>query len=199
MKKILRKLGAFFLSAAMLASLVVNAAAVDAGTGVLKKSELDPPTTVSAGYSSYDNAITLSFGEDSVSAGWLNAITGVKVDETSYTKANSSYFLSTNEWIVANVIGAYGSYSALKLCGSFDNSFPVVISADGYSDLTVELTTDGNGGYTAEIKDSGDGGETGENNPTEKKAPPTEFTYPAYSFGSDFKLIFSKERWCIIG
>lgn len=193
MKKILRKLGAFFLSAAMLASLVVNAAAVDAGTGVLKKSELDPPTTVSAGYSSYDNAITLSFGEDSVSAGWLNAITGVKVDETSYTKANSSYFLSTNEWIVANVIGAYGSYSALKLCGSFDNSFPVVISADGYSDLTVELTTDGNGGYTAEIKDSGDGGETGENNPTEKKAPPTEFTYPAYSFGSDFKLIFSSE------
>ena len=30
MKKILRKLGAFFLSAAMLASLAVNAAAVDA-------------------------------------------------------------------------------------------------------------------------------------------------------------------------
>lgn len=192
MKKILRKLGAFFLSAAMLASLVVNAAAVDAGTGVLKKSELDPPTTVSAGYSSYDNAITLSFGEDSVSAGWLNAITGVKVDETSYTKANSSYFLSTNEWIVANVIGAYGSYSALKLCGSFDNSFPVVISADGYSDLTVELTTDGNGGYTAEIKDSGDGGETGGDSGSAdgKEVPPTDFTAGS-DFGYDFKLTFS--------
>lgn len=198
MKKILRKLGAFFLSAAMLASLVVNAAAVDAGTGVLKKSELDPPTTVSAGYSSYDNAITLSFGEDSVSAGWLNAITGVKVDETSYTKANSSYFLSTNEWIVANVIGAYGSYSALKLCGSFDNSFPVVISADGYSDLTVELTTDGNGGYTAEIKDSGDGGETGGDSGSAdgKEVPPTDFTAGS-NFGSDFKLTFlsSDEAW----
>ena len=198
MKKIFRKLGALFLSVAMLASLAVNAAAVDAGAGVLKKSELDLPTTVSAEYSSYNNVVTLSFGEDSVSTGWLNAITGVKVDETSYTKASSSYLLSTNEWIVANVIGAYDSYSALKLCGSFDDSFPVVISADGYSDLTVELTADSDGGYTAKIKDSSDGGETGGDSGSAdgKEVPPTDFTAGS-NLTSDFKLTFSSsdEDW----
>ena len=50
-----------------------------------------------------------------------------------------------------------------------------MISAAGYSNLTVELTAGGNDGYTAKIKDSGDGGEDGEDSGPagEKEVPPT--------------------------
>ena len=76
MKKILRKLGAFFLSAAMLASLAVNAAAVDA--------DANPPEEVRYAVSTnaYSGAIGLEFGEDY--ADWINAIIGVEVNGTKY-------------------------------------------------------------------------------------------------------------------
>ena len=84
MKKILRKLGAFFLSAAMLASLAVNAAAVDA--------DANPPEEVwyAVSTNAYSGAIGLEFGEDY--ADWINAIIGVEVNGTKYNNGNDSFF-----------------------------------------------------------------------------------------------------------
>ena len=185
MKKILRKLGAFFLSAAMLASLAVNAAAVDA--------DANPPEEVRYAVSTnaYSGAIGLEFGEDY--ADWINAIIGVEVNGTKYNNGNDSFFPTEPYWKAGvSLSGYYSSYAGIELSGVEVSPATVVISADGYSDLTVELTTDGNGGYTAEIKDSGDGGETGGDSGSAdgKEVPPTDFTAGS-DFGYDFKLTFS--------
>lgn len=191
MKKILRKLGAFFLSAAMLASLAVNAAAVDA--------DANPPEKVSYAVSTnaYSGAIGLEFGEDY--ADWINAIIGVEVNGTKYNDGNNSFLPTQPYWKAGDSLyGAYGSYAGIELSGVDDFPATVVISAAGYSDLTVELTEDGSNGYTAEIKDSSDGGETGGDSGSAdgKEVPPTDFTAGS-NFGSDFKLTFSSsdEDW----
>lgn len=191
MKKILRKLGAFFLSAAMLASLAVNAAAVDA--------DANPPEEVRYAVSTnaYSGAIGLEFGEDY--ADWINAIIGVEVNGTKYSDGNDSFFPTEPYWKAgASLSGAYNSYAGIELSRVDDFPATVVISAAGYSDLTVELTADGSNGYTAEIKDSSDGGETGGDSGSAdgKEVPPTDFTAGS-NFGSDFKLTFlsSDEAW----
>lgn len=186
MKKIFRKLGALFLSVAMLASLSVNAAAVNTGADLPEEVSYAVSTNASSG------AIGLKFNSEYTD--WIGAIDGVEVNGKQYNDGNDSFFPTKTYWKAgASLSGAYGRYAGIELSGVDYFPATVVISAAGYSDLTVELTADGSNGYTAEIKDSSDGGEDGEDAPSEKKAPPTKFAYPSFSFGSDFKLIFSSE------
>ena len=185
MKKIFRKLGALFLSVAMLASLSVNAAAVNTGADLPEEVSYAVSTNASFG------AIGLEFNREYTN--WIGAIDGVKVNGKEYNDGNDSFFPAEPYWKAGvSLSGAYSKYAGIEL--SRVDYFPatVVISAAGYSDLTVELTEDGSNGYTAEIKDSSDGGETGGDSGSAdgKEVPPTDFTADS-NFGSDFKLTFS--------
>ena len=191
MKKIFRKLGALFLSVAMLASLSVNAAAVNTGADLPEEVSYAVSTNASSG------AIGLEFNGKYTD--WIGAIDGVEVNGKEYNNGNNSIFPTQPYWKAgASLSGAYTSYAGIELSGVDDFPATVVISAAGYSDLTVELTEDGSNGYTAEIKDSSDGGETGGDSGSAdgKEVPPTDFTAGS-NFGSDFKLTFSSsdEDW----
>lgn len=191
MKKIFRKLGALFLSVAMLASLSVNAAAVNTGADLPEEVSYAVSTNASSG------AIGLEFNGKYTD--WIGAIDGVAVNGKEYNNGNNSIFPTQPYWKAgASLSGAYNSYAGIELSRVDDFPATVVISAAGYSDLTVELTADGSNGYTAEIKDSSDGGETGGDSGSAdgKEVPPTDFTAGS-NFGSDFKLTFlsSDEAW----
>lgn len=191
MKKFFRKLGALFLSVAMLASLSVNAAAVNTGA------DLPEEVSYAVSMNAYSGAIGLEFNSEYTD--WIGAIDGVEVNGKQYNDGNDSFFPAEPYWKAgASLSGAYTSYAGIELSGVDDFPATVVISAAGYSDLTVELTEDGSNGYTAEIKDSSDGGETGGDSGSAdgKEVPPTDFTAGS-NFGSDFKLTFSSsdEDW----
>lgn len=185
MKRVLRKLGALFLSVSMLASLAVNAAAVDAGAN------LPEEVSYAVSANAYSGSIGLEFGDDY--ADWIDAINGVEVNGEKYNDGNDSFFPAKPYWRAGvSLSGVYSSYAGIELSGVEDSPATVVISAAGYSNLTVELTAGGNDGYTAKIKDSGDGGEDGEDSGPagEKEVPPTNFTAGS-NLGSDFRLTFS--------
>lgn len=191
MKKIFRKLGALFLSVAMLASLSVNAAAVNTGADLPEEVSYAVSTNASSG------AIGLEFNGKYTD--WIGAIDGVEVNGKEYNDGNNSFFPTKPYWKAgASLSGAYNSYAGIELSGVDYFPATVVISAAGYSDLTVELTADGSNGYTAEIKDSSDGGETGGDSGSAdgKEVPPTDFTAGS-NLTSDFKLTFSSsdEDW----
>lgn len=91
----------------------------------------------------------------------------VTVNDVVYTRVDSfGYFESGTKWCIGNATGAFGSYQALKI--TYNSSFPatIVISADGYNDLTVEVSKKGSS-YTAEIKANSSSGGTEEPKPAE--------------------------------
>ena len=90
MKRVLRKLGALFLSVSMLASLAVNAAAVDAGAN------LPEEVSYAVSANAYSGSIGLEFGDDY--ADWIDAINGVEVNGEKYNDGNDSFFPAKPYW-----------------------------------------------------------------------------------------------------
>ena len=84
MKKIFRKLGALFLSVAMLASLSVNAAAVNTGA------DLPEEVSYAVSTNAYSGAIGLEFNSEYTD--WIGAIDGVAVNGKEYNNGNNSFF-----------------------------------------------------------------------------------------------------------
>jgi len=124
------------------------------------------PTTVeNCAYSSFDGILDLGFGGNT--SDWMGKINQVTVNDVVYTRVDSfGYFESGTKWCIGNATGAFGSYQALKI--TYNSSFPatIVISADGYNDLTVEVSKKGSS-YTAEIKANSSSGGTEEPKPAE--------------------------------
>ena len=98
------------------------------------------------GYPSYFNIGfgTLNSGWDQE---WVDKVTTVKNGDTAVSFSRGNY------------IGGYGTYYALQIKASEIKEFPatMVISADGYKDLTLEITKEKSGYneyYVAKIKDN---------------------------------------------
>ena len=72
---------------------------------------------------------------------WMNAISNVVVNDTTYTKGTiNSWGSNGNIWEVGSVTGAYGSYTALKIVNPSTYPATLKISADGYQDLNLQVT-----------------------------------------------------------
>ena len=105
------------------------------------------PTTVpTAQYNSTYQYYELTYGSgyDTAALAWLSKITSIKVGETAYTKASS--YPSTNQYYV----GSSTSVLWLNRAGlggypsdGTDTSYTVVISAEGYKDLTMIIRIQG--------------------------------------------------------
>ena len=125
MKRIKHRFMAFLLSAMMLitgtAMGTVPAAAAEKAPPVLK--------SCSANFG-YD--FVLSF-DTSTDAEWMSKITSVTVAGESWTKGNTSYSVWNNKNYYANSDKLYIGE------GFTDTTATCVISADGYSDLTLTL------------------------------------------------------------
>lgn len=122
MKRLVKRMSAIFMAAVLLITTAIPAMAASA-----------PPTELKGCTSNfgYDFKITFS----SADSGWLSAITGVTVGETTYTKCNSSYSVWNN---TSYYVDAGNNY--LLIGEKFDgNTAECVITAEGYSDLKLAL------------------------------------------------------------
>lgn len=129
MKKNLKKVFSFILSMLVIISTAVTPA-MAAGTK-------DAPTEVkSAAVSGFPATLNLEFADTT----WMNAINNVIVNDEQYTKGSTGWGASGNLWEIGSVMGAYGSYTALKLVNPSTYPATIKISADGYKDLTVKVT-----------------------------------------------------------
>ena len=167
MKRIQTRLGSLFTAVAMLLSLAV--------TPAMAANTQDPPTEVTnceVGGSVISNTIlALGFSDSD----WMNAISTVKVGDDAYTKGTVDSFSNTGIWESGTYSfngGAQGDWPALKFALNSGTTFPVtiVLSAEGYKDLTVKVTQADKWGdtYTAEAvvnSDSGNGGSGSTENP----------------------------------
>ena len=167
MKRIQTRLGSLFTAVAMLLSLAV--------TPAMAANTQDPPTEVTnceVGGSVISNTIlALGFSDSD----WMNAISTVKVGDDAYTKGTVDSFSNTGIWESGTYSfngGAQGDWPALKFALNSGTTFPVtiVLSAEGYKDLTVKVTQvdKWSNTYTAEAvvnSDSGNGGSGSTENP----------------------------------
>lgn len=149
----------------------------------------DAPTnfTVSSN-GGYDFALTF---EDA--GAWLDAITSVAVDGTSWEKGISSFSVWNNKKYYAD-----SSSGKLYIGEGFVNDTAVcVITAEGYKPLTLTLNKTNHtavvGTSTPTAPPTTEPSE--EPKPVEDKDPPTEFTSGSY-FGYDFQITFENgEEW----
>ena len=119
--------------------------------------ELLPPTMVTAKYNYspfFTSTVYLDFGQDTDSLTWLNQITQVSVDGEIYEQT-TSLIMGSKAWTVGKDMNSGTTPTVLQLTENFTAPATVVISADGYKDLAVNLTKAGSGSdaqYAAEIE-----------------------------------------------
>ena len=166
MKGIQKRLGSLLMAAVMLLSMAV--------TPAMAADTQNPPTEVTnceAG-GIWTTVLALGFSDTA----WMNAINAVKVNDVPYNKEKiDSVSSTTGIWEAGKYPfngGAQGDLPALKFALNSGTTFPVtiVLSAEGYKDLTVKLTQADKWGntYTAEAvvnSDSGNGGSGSTENP----------------------------------
>ena len=132
MKKTRRKFMAFLLSA----MLLVTGTAM--GTSPVSAADKAPPTSIAeCTEGSFPSTLNLSFADTS----WMDSVQSISVNGAVYEKKSTVSFSDTNAWCIGTFNGTYGSCTGIKILK--DNiSFPakIVISADGYTDLTVQVT-----------------------------------------------------------
>lgn len=124
MKKLLRRIVSLCL-ALVLAAALLPSAALAAGA---------PPTQILDCSSSFGYDFVLTFG--SADQPWLEAITAVTVDGTSYQKGSSSFSVWNNDFYY---VRASDSQLTIGEGGVAASGSTCVISADGYADLTLLL------------------------------------------------------------
>ena len=194
MKGIQKRLGSLCMAVVMLLSMAV--------TPAMAADTKDPPTEVTnceVGGSVISNTIlALGFSDSD----WMNAISTVKVGDEAYTKGTVSSSSNTGIWENGTYSfngGTQGYLPALKFALNSGTTFPVtiVLSAEGYKDLTVKVTQADKWGdtYTAEAvvnSDSGNGGSGSGETPDTGKTAPTAVKYAysnimptAHYFGAD--------------
>ncbi len=158
MKRNWKKIVSLFLSVLLTLSVT--------GVPVMAADEKAVPTEVTNCDVSglWTKILSLGFSDTD----WLNAISQVTANGDTYTnKTINSFGSDTGIWDVGSTAGAYGSYQALRLALPDSLSFPatIVISANGYAALTVQVTkttVSYNDVYTATIVSGNNGGETTE-------------------------------------
>lgn len=144
MKTLQRRLAAFLMAMAVIvaacAAQTVTVSAAEAPPGEFNRCESNFGT---------DFKITFTNGVQD----WLSKITGVTVGGSAYTKGNTSFDVNKNTKYYVDSTSAY----YILIGEGFDsNTAECVITAEGYSNLTLELNKSS---HTAEIKSDQSGGQ----------------------------------------
>lgn len=140
-----------------------------------------PPAEIDACGTNLGSDFKLSFSDTA----WLNAVTGVRVAETEYEEASSSFGVDQNNSYYVSIGNTIYDPSYILIGqGSVDSVAECVITAEGYSDLTLELDKRS---HTAVIKETsgGSGDEAGGNEDVPNEKP--EVTNPGFSNGNTFE------------
>ena len=192
MKGIQKRLGSLLMAAVMLLSLAV--------TPAMAAEEKEPPTEVKTcevtGY--MPETLNLDLNDET----WLNAIEKVVVNDVQYEKAAISWGSDGNIWNIGSVTGSYGSYQALRIVTKFNYPATIVISADGYKDLKVQVNKNASVYpyvYTAVaevVENSGSGSEPEPPTPPEKKTIDlSKVSFAKSSDGNDWQVTFGEDGY----
>lgn len=186
MRNICKKAASLLLVTMILLSMVVTGAVAEAAA---------PTAVKSCEVSGFmPETLNLEFADTT----WMNAITGVTVNGTSYTKGDLGWGASGTLWNVGSATGAYGSYTALKIVNPDSYPATLEITAEGYNTITVNVEKNVSVypyTYTATVKtpevepSTPPTEPTEEPTPVEDKDPPTSFTASSNG-GYDFALTF---------
>ncbi len=181
MRNIYKKAASLLLVTMILLSMVVTGAVAEAAA---------PTEVKSCEVSGFmPETLNLEFADTT----WMNAITGVTVNGTSYTKGDLGWGASGTLWNVGSATGAYGSYTALKIVNPDSYPATLEITAEGYNTITVNVEKNVSVypyTYTATVKNPEVEPSTPPTEPEEDKDAPTDFTVSA-SFGYDFDMTFT--------
>lgn len=192
MRNICKKAASLLLVTMILLSMVVTGAVAEAAA---------PTEVKSCEVSGFmPETLNLEFADTT----WMNAITGVTVNGTSYTKGDLGWGASGTLWNVGSATGAYGSYTALKIVNPDSYPATLEITAEGYNTITVNVEKNVSVypyTYTATVKtpevepSTPPTEPTKEPTPVEDTDPPTSFTVES-NFGYDFVFTFTDaEDW----
>lgn len=181
MRNIYKKAASLLLVTMILLSMVVTGAVAETAA---------PTEVKSCEVSGFmPETLNLEFADTT----WMNAITGVTVNGTSYTKGDLGWGASGTLWNVGSATGAYGSYTALKIVNPDSYPATLEITAEGYNTITVNVEKNVSVypyTYTATVKTPEVEPSTPPTEPEEDKDAPTNFTVSA-SFGYDFDMTFT--------
>ena len=167
MKKIFRKLGALFLSVAMLASLSVNAAAVNTGADLPKEGKTatvvsETPETgvirveqirIGEDMSGQEWQFTFDGADGYVSAIQTLSVNGEVWAETNYITSGGQYQKDTEQQCLVLAQKSFGATPEIQ------SGDVVTITAENYEDLTFRFVIDEDGNPSAQDPEAG--GETG--------------------------------------
>ena len=186
MRNICKKAASLLLVTMILLSMVVTGAVAEAAA---------PTEVKSCEVSGFmPETLNLEFADTT----WMNAITGVTVNGTSYTKGDLGWGASGTLWNVGSATGAYGSYTALKIVNPDSYPATLEITAEGYNTITVNVEKNASVypyTYTATVKTPEVEPSTPPTEPVEDTDPPTSFTVES-NFGYDFVFTFTDaEDW----
>lgn len=185
MKRTLKRLSAFLLSALFLLATAIPAAAATDGT---------PPSEI-INCDSYLGDIQIFFADTEADHAWVSKISDVSIDGTSYKKLDFNFGINNEEFYACTRGSGYGEAPYLIISGNaISEKTECVIGAEGYSALVLELTKSGNS-YSAIIKDSGT---TPDPDPTPDppaadKEPPKAIKSCTANFNYDFKIEFNND------
>ncbi len=180
MKKTLRRLSAFFMSAVFLLTTAIPA---------LAAGENAPPSEIESCEVTWDGNIKILFSDTEADHTWIRNISSLSIDGTDYNKATFSFGMSSNEYYPFTNGTGYNEAPYLLIKGEISGTAECVIGAEGYSDLTLELEKNGSN-CTATIKDNSNDGDEDDPDPT-----PQVKELPSISdcanYWDDFKITFS--------
>lgn len=148
MNKLLRRIGSFMLAAMLVLSLT---------GGSVQAAGTLPTAVTECGIGGFSPEY-LGLGFEGYSD-WVNAAAKLTVNGTEFSKVSSlGWGDSGTKWCAGSYTGAYGSYPGFKIIDeAITYPATIVISAEGYSDLTVKVEKSGSGyfaTYTATVSAS---------------------------------------------
>lgn len=144
MKRTLRSLSAFLLSVLLLLATAIPVAAADSA----------PPDEFENCESNWGSDFKITFSDTEENHTWMSSVTSVTAAGTNYTKASSSFGVSsnTNYYTFYSSPGSYNTPYIIIGEGFAGDTANCIISATGYSDLILELDKTN---HTAAIKNGG--------------------------------------------
>ena len=155
----------------------------------------DPTVTKKTDHTSYNDYYELKFSDDD--SAWISKITGININDSDWTAVDSTGDISYNNYFIDKENGTVDLYKLTV----WNSSIDMVVSAEGYEDLVIEVTGNGFNDPTFKIKNTGTTDSTDPSKPDQPgetaKLPTADPTVTkvedTVSYRSYYELQFSED------
>ncbi len=110
---------------------------------------VNPTVTNKTDYTSYNDYYELKFSDDD--SAWISKITGININGSDWTVVDSTGNINYNNYFIDKENGTVDLYKLTV----WNSSIDMVVSAEGYDDLVIEVAANGFNDPTFKIKNIG--------------------------------------------